>query len=52
MISTNLQMLFENDKIIILDADVRSGEIHVKVTLSGINKDGKSWRQMMMMDMP
>ena len=51
MISKNLQVLFENDKIIILDADVRRGEIHVKVTLSCMKKDGKLWRQMMTMDM-
>ena len=51
MISKNLQVLFENDKIIILDADVRRGEIDVKVTLSCMKKDGKLWRQMMTMDM-
>ena len=51
MVSKNLQVLFENDKIIILDADVRRGEIHVKVTLSCMKKDGKLWRQMMTMDM-
>ena len=51
MISKNLQVLFENDKIIILDADVRRGEIFVKVTLSCMKKDGKLWRQMMTMDM-
>jgi len=51
MISKNLQVLFENDKIIILDADVRRGEILVKVTLSCMKKDGKLWRQMMTMDM-
>ena len=50
MISKNLQVLFENDKIIILDADVRRGEINVKVTLSCMKKDGKLWRQMMTMD--
>ena len=41
MISKNLQVLFENEKIIILDADVRRGEIHVKVTLSCMKNDGK-----------
>ena len=51
MIYTNLQMLFENDKIIILDSDVRRGEFPVKVTLSCVNNDGKLWRQMMTMDM-
>ena len=51
MISKNLQVLFENDKIIILDADVRRGEIFVNVTLSCMKKDGKLWRQMMTMDM-
>ena len=51
MISKNLQVLFENDKIIILDADVRRDEIHVKVTLSCMKKEGKLWRQMMTMDM-
>ena len=51
MISKNLQVLFENDKIIILDADVRCGEIFVNVTLSCMKKDGKLWRQMMTMDM-
>ena len=51
MISKNLQVLFENDKIIILDADVRRGEIFVKVKLSCMKKDGKLWRQMMTMDM-
>ncbi len=51
MISKNLQVLFENDKIIILDADFKRGEIHVKITLSCTKKDGKLWRQMMTMDM-
>ena len=51
MIFTNLQMLFENDKFIIFEADVRRGEIHVNVTLSCMNEDGKLWRQMMTMDM-
>ena len=51
MTSENLQVLFENEKIIILDADVRRGEIHVKITLSCMKKDGKLWRQMMTMDM-
>ena len=48
MTSENLQVLFENDKIIILDADVRRGEIHVKITLSCMKKDGKLWRQIML----
>ena len=51
MTSENLQVLFENEKIIILEADVRRGEIHVKITLSCMKKDGKLWRQVMTMDM-
>ena len=51
MISRNLQVLFENNKIIILDADVRRGEINVKVTLLCMKKDGNLWRQMITMDM-
>jgi hypothetical protein len=50
MISKNRQVLFENDKIIILDADVRRGEINVKVTVSCMKKDGILLRQMMTMD--
>ena len=50
MISENLQVLFETDKIIILDTDIKRGEIHAKITLSCMKKDGKLWRQMMTMD--
>jgi hypothetical protein len=50
MTSSNLQVLFENDKIIILDSNITRGDINAKITLSCMKNDGKLWRQMMTMD--
>ncbi|MEC8673181.1 MAG: hypothetical protein VXY13_05500 [Pseudomonadota bacterium] len=50
MTSSGLQVLFENEKIIILDTNIVRGDIKAKITLSCLKKDGKLWRQMMTMD--
>mgnify|MGYP005705209109 FL=1 len=50
MVSSDLRVVFENEKVIILDANVTRGEAFVKITLCCMKKDGKLWRQMMTLD--
>lgn len=50
MISSDLRVIFDNEKVIILDLNITRGDVYGKVTLCCLKKDGKIWRQMMTFD--
>jgi hypothetical protein len=45
--STNLKVLYEDDKVVSFEHDVESPLGLRRVTLTSLKKEGKLWRQMM-----